>query len=62
MSWLSIVSVLVGVALHRYLTRRRRGCLHHDRHSRESWVKEEMIEMGMGKRLECRRCGQAWII
>lgn len=47
--------------------RGRRDCFHHDRGGNPantapavSWIAEELIDLGRGKRFWCTQCGRVW--
>jgi len=42
--------------------RLRRMCWHHDRRNSESWIAEQLIDVGMRKMFWCTECGRMWIV
>jgi hypothetical protein len=39
----------------------RRRCFHHDHRSGESWIKEQLVDVGRRKMWWCDRCGKTWL-
>lgn len=42
--------------------RKRRACMHHDRHTGQTWTKSQLINMGMGKMIWCGNCDKTWFL
>lgn len=41
---------------------KRKDCFHHDRLTGESWIKDQLIDMGMGKMFWCDKCERTWFV
>jgi hypothetical protein len=42
--------------IRRWLQRRR--CMHHNRHTGQTWIKDMLIDLGRAKLVWCDRCGR----
>jgi len=40
---------------------KRRRCFHHDHHTGQTWIKGQLIDMGIRKIFRCTHCGKTWI-
>lgn len=48
----------VGQNLRRQI--QQRACVHHGRHTGETWLKSELVDSGSRKIWTCTGCGQTW--
>ena len=53
-----IAGVWVGQNVRRQI--QQRACVHHGRHTGETWLKSELVDHGMRKIWTCTGCGQKW--
>lgn len=44
-----------------HYVRPHRECWHHEHYTNESWIESQLIDVGMRKRFECRKCHKVWI-
>lgn len=43
------------------LRKLQRECFHHDRRTKESWIREQLIDLGRNKMFWCDHCEHVWL-
>lgn len=41
---------------------KRKDCFHHDRLTGESWISDQLIDMGKAKMFWCEKCERTWFV